>query len=497
LIVDSEGRQYALQRHMHDSEKINPQNDTAQSLLRKLPGVDHILEGLQKDAYFDEIPKSVVVRSIRAVIDRLRHAILGPGTPVDETDLSETAILAAVKERVSDKMAPNLTRTINATGIVVHTNLGRSQLSPEAIDHMAVVASRYSNLEFDLQNGERGSRYVAVDGILCELCGAEATMVVNNNAGAVLVCLDTIAAGKQVVVSRGELVEIGGSFRIPDVMAKSGGILKEVGTTNRTHLRDYESAIGTDTGLLLKIHRSNYSIVGFTAEVTLKELAALGRKHAVPVMEDLGSGTLIDFSKYGLRKEPTVQESVRTGADVITFSGDKLLGGPQAGIIVGKKEILEKIKKNPLTRALRIDKLTLAALESTLRQYWDETKAVHHIPTLRMLTVPISVLEKRAGKLLRLLKKIDTPRLRTCRMECVSRSGGGALPTLDLPSRCIGIAVEDMSANAIEKWMRANRPPIIGRIENDLFLMDVRTLQDDELPTVHHAFENLLKRSES
>lgn len=482
---------------MHESEKIIPQNDSPQSLLRKLPGVDHIFEVLHKDPYFDELPKPIVVRSIRAVIDRLRHAILDTGKAVDENDLSETRILTAVKERVSDEMVPNLTRTINATGIVVHTNLGRSRLSPEAIDHMIIAASHYSNLEFDLQKGERGSRYVAVEGILCDLCGAEAAMVVNNNAGAVLLCLDTIAGGKQVIVSRGELVEIGGSFRIPDVMAKSGAILREVGTTNRTHLRDYETAIGTDTGLLLKVHRSNYSIIGFTAEVTLRDLATLGRKHAVPVMEDLGSGTLIDFSRYGLKKEPTVQESVRTGADVITFSGDKLLGGPQAGIIVGRKEIVEKVKKNPLTRALRIDKLTLAALESTLRQYRDERKAVHHIPTLRMLITPLSVLEKRAKKLQRLLKKIEAPRLRTRTMECVSRSGGGALPTLDLPSRCIGIAVEDMSANAIEKWMRSNRPPIIGRIENDLFIMDIRTLQDDELPTVQHAFENLLKRSES
>jgi len=482
---------------MHDSEKINPKNGTAQTLLRKLPGVDHILEALPKDPYFRDLPKPIVVRSIRAVIDRLRHAILETATPVDETDLSETAILAAVKERVSDEMAPNLSRTINATGIVVHTNLGRSLLSPEAVDHMIMAASRYSNLEFDLQKGERGSRYVAVEGILCDLCGAEAAMVVNNNAGAVLLCLDTMAGGKPVIVSRGELVEIGGSFRIPDVMAKSGAILKEVGTTNRTHLRDYETAIGTDTGLLLKVHRSNYSIIGFTAEVSLKALVTLGRKHAVPVMEDLGSGTLIDFSRYGLRKEPTVQESVRTGADLITFSGDKLLGGPQAGIIVGRKEILEKVKKNPLTRALRIDKLTLAALESTLRQYWDERKAVDHIPTLRMLTEPISVLEKRAKKLQRLLKKIEALRLRTCIMECVSRSGGGALPTLDLPSRCIGVTVEDMSANAIEKWMRSNLPPIIGRIDNDLFIMDVRTLQDDELPTVQHAFEHLLKRSQS
>jgi L-seryl-tRNA(Ser) seleniumtransferase len=473
-------------------------NDTAQSLLKKLPGVDHILALTKTHDYFDDLPKMIVVRSIRSVIDNLRQSILKPentpGEAFDEDNLSDIRILGAVIKTVSDEMSPNLTRTVNATGIVVHTNMGRSLLSTEAIDHMTAISGRYSNLEFDLQKGQRGSRYSAVEKILCDLCGAEAAMVVNNNAGAVLLCLDTVADGKEVIVSRGELVEIGGAFRIPDVMTKSGGILKEVGTTNRTHLRDYESAVGAETALLLKVHRSNYSIVGFTAEVSLKDLVALGRNHRIPVMEDLGSGTLIDFTKYGLPKEQTVQDSVRSGADLVTFSGDKLLGGPQAGIIAGKKEIVEKIKKNPLTRALRIDKMTLATLEITLRHYWDEKEAIRAIPTLRMLTSPISVIEKRAKKLLRMVKKIDNPRLKACLIDCVSRSGGGALPTLDLPSKGVGMTVKNLSPNTIESWMRSNRPPIIGRIENDIFLMDARTLQEDELLTVQHAFQNLLKR---
>jgi len=501
VIPKTEGRLSALLQNMHDPEKIMQKKDTAQSLLRKLPGIDHILELTQNNSHFEDLPKMIVVRSIRAVIDGLRQSILkpenAPEDAFDEDGLSDIHILDAVKKTVSEEMSPNLTRTINATGIVVHTNLGRSLLSAEAIDYMATIAGRYSNLEFDLQKGRRGSRYSAVEEILCDLCGAEAAMVVNNNAGAVLLCLDTVANGKEVIVSRGELVEIGGSFRIPDVMVKSGGILKEVGTTNRTHLRDYTSAVGTHTALLLKVHQSNYSIVGFTAEVSLKELVALGRDHQIPVMEDLGSGTLIDFSKYGLQKEPTVQDSVRSGADLVTFSGDKLLGGPQAGIIAGKKEIVEKIKKNPLTRALRIDKMTLAALEITLRHYWDEAKAIHAIPTLRMLTLPISVIEKRAKKLLRMLKKINDPRMKTCLMDCVSRSGGGALPVLDLPSKGVGMTVENLSSNTIESGMRSNRPPIIGRIENDIFLMDARTLQEDELLTIQHAFQNLLKRPAS
>jgi len=469
----------------------------AQSLLRRLPAVDHLLELTKKDSFFAEVPKVVSLRSIRRILEDLRKTIRKENSAFPEAGLAEDSILASVKGLVSAEMRPNLRRTINATGIVVHTNLGRSPLAQQAIDHLATVAGSYSNLEFDLGAGRRGSRYAAVEGILCELCGSEAAMVVNNNAGAVLLCLETIARGRQVIVSRGELVEIGGSFRIPDVMAKSGGILKEVGTTNRTHLSDYKNAMGPDTGLLLKVHRSNYSIVGFAAEVSLAELVALGRTCDLPVMEDLGSGTLIDFSRYGLQKEPTVQESVATGADIVTFSGDKLLGGPQAGIIAGKKAVLDRIKKNPLTRALRIDKLTLAALESTLRLYRDETRAVEAIPTLRMLTLPAPVIEKRAKRLIRLLKGIGDSRMELTLMPCVSRSGGGALPLLELPSRCVAVSLRAVSANTIEERMRSNTPPVIGRIDSDLFLMDVRTLQDDELPMIQRAFVDLLKETES
>jgi L-seryl-tRNA(Ser) seleniumtransferase len=289
-------------------------------------------------------------------------------------------------------------------------------------------------------------------------------------------------------------VEIGGSFRVPDVMAKSGSILKEVGTTNRTHMKDYENAIDENTALLLKVHRSNYSVVGFTAEVSLKELVELGTKHRMPVMEDLGSGTFIDFSKYGLVKETTVQESVATGADVVTFSGDKLLGGPQAGIIVGKKHILEQIRQNPLARALRIDKLTLAALESTLRLYREEAKAIRLIPTLKMLTMNINEIEKRASKLHESLKEIGDSRLKVSIEALFSKAGGGALPLLELPSRCLKIQVKEMSVNTLERNMREYSPPIIGRIENDAFIIDPRTLLDDDLPIIRSAFEKILKR---
>jgi L-seryl-tRNA(Ser) seleniumtransferase len=291
------------------------------------------------------------------------------------------------------------------------------------------------------------------------------------------------------------LIEIGGSFRIPDIMAKSGGILKEVGTTNRTHLKDYKNAIEDNTGLLLKVHTSNYSVVGFSAAVTLKELVALGKTHHIPVMEDLGSGTFIDFSKYGIIKEPTIQESVATGVDVVTFSGDKLLGGPQAGIVLGKKDTLNSIKKNPLTRALRIDKLTLAALESTLSAYLDENRAIETIPTLKMLTMSFKAIEMKAERLCHLLEDLKDPRLSVQLVGLSSRVGGGALPLLELPTKCVAIKIKEISANAIEKFMRKNSTPIIGRIEEDFFILDPRTIQDDELVIIGTVFENLLKRN--
>jgi L-seryl-tRNA(Ser) seleniumtransferase len=338
----------------------------------------------------------------------------------------------------------------------------------------------------------RGSRYSIVEDILCEISGAEGAMVVNNNAGAVFLCSETLCKDKKVIVSRGELVEIGGSFRIPDVMAKSGAILKEVGTTNRTHFHDYEKAIEHDTGLLLKVHKSNFSIVGFSAEVSLEELVGLGATYQIPVMEDLGSGTFVDFSKYGLLKEPTVQESVAAGVDIVTFSGDKLLGGPQAGIIVGKKDWINRIKKNPITRALRIDKLTLAGLESTLRHYRNIDREINSIPTLRMITLPFAYTEKRAKELADLLENIDDSRMSVHLVDLFSRPGGGAFPLLKIPSKGVGVKIQGISANAVEKEMRSNDIPIIGRIEEDRFIMDLRTIQDDELPIIKKAFDNML-----
>jgi L-seryl-tRNA(Ser) seleniumtransferase len=468
--------------------------ENQQTLLRMLPGVDHILEIVKTDTFFDNVPKSVLVRSTRSVVENLRTIILDNQQNITESKLSNSEILNKIKESVHKTMAPNLTRIINATGVVVHTNLGRSLLANDAIENLLTIAGRYSNLEFDLSKGLRGSRYSIVEDILCEISGAESAMVVNNNAGAVFLSLETIAKGRKVIVSRGELVEIGGSFRIPDVMAKSGGILKEVGTTNRTHLKDYENAIAHDTALLLKVHTSNYSVVGFTADVSLEELVDLGAKYKIPVMEDLGSGTFVDFSKYGLLKEPTVQESVKTGADIVTFSGDKLLGGPQAGIIVGKNDLIDKIKKNPINRALRIDKLTLAALESTLRHYRNIDQEMDAIPTLRLMTLPLDHIESKAKDLFGMLENIGDSRLSVDLIDIFSRPGGGSLPLLKIPSKGVGVNVQGISANAVEKQMRNNECPIIGRIEEDLFIMDLRTILDDELQLIENAFKHMLTK---
>jgi len=319
---------------------------------------------------------------------------------------------------------------------------------------------------------------------------------IHENEAAAILAAALAGDGERVVLSRGELVEIGGSFRMPDIMQASGASLVEVGTTNRTHRHDYEGAIENETGLLLKVHQSNYSMVGFTASVSLSELVELGRTYHIPVMEDLGSGTFIDLSKYGLMKEPTVQESVAAGADAVTFSGDKLLGGPQAGIIIGKKELLDRIKKNPLTRALRIDKLTLAALESTLSLYRDKDSAVASIPTLKMITTSLKDITKRARSLQRELKKLGSPRLRVILMDLSSRVGGGALPMLNLPSKCLGIRIEGMSANVLERFMREKTElPVIGRIEADLFILDPRTIQDEEIPIIKNAFSDLFQRT--
>jgi L-seryl-tRNA(Ser) seleniumtransferase len=462
-------------------------------LLRQIPKVDELLAAQEIKELLRIHPNEVVREGIRNGLERLRKAILHTkkDEDIEEETFSLPRLLPLFEEEIAKQVSPHLRRAINATGVVIHTNLGRSPLSERALRNLAEISQGYSNLEYDLAKGARGSRYCHVEEILLRLSGAEGGIVVNNNAGAVLLALNTLAQGKEVVVSRGELVEIGGAFRIPDVMARSGAALREVGTTNRTHLRDYEDAIGENTALLLKVHTSNYRVVGFTSEVPLEELVQLGTHHNLPVMNDLGSGCFIDLAPYGLEKEPTVQEAVQAGADVVTFSGDKLLGGPQAGIILGKKGMIDKIKANPLNRALRIDKLTLAALESTLITYLSEGEAIKEIPTLRMLTIPLAELRKRARRLERLLKR-ETQGAFIEMVQETSRIGGGALPLQDLPTWAMAVKPHKARVETLEAELRNQAPPIIARISDDQLILDLRTIQDDEFRTVARGMAQAL-----
>ncbi len=459
-------------------------DSSQQQLLRRLPKIDDCLAALTAEKSLQSVPQRSLKLNVREFIDQLRQRILNKETLV-ESDLSLTQLLPAMIRYILQSDMVRFRRVINGTGVIVHTNLGRSLLPSSAMDAIYDAGSHYSNLEFDLKTGQRGSRYSLVEELLCELTGSEAGLVVNNNAAAVLIVLETLAKDREVIVSRGQLVEIGGSFRIPDVMRRSGAKLVEVGATNRTHLHDYQAALSDDTGLLLKVHCSNYRIIGFTKEVGNEELVALGREHDIPVVEDLGSGCLVDLSRFGLMKEPTVQEVIASGVDVVTFSGDKLLGGPQAGVIVGRKEIIEKIKKNPLNRALRIDKFTLSGLESILRLYRDEHKALTTIPTLAMISAPIEMVNKRARRLLRLLKRDLKSHCTFSVIDSVSRVGGGAMPEQNLQSRAVAIQPFQMAVNRLELALRNYEIPVIGRIEANRLLLDMRTVADDEIPLLH------------
>jgi L-seryl-tRNA(Ser) seleniumtransferase len=468
-----------------------------QKYLSQIPNVDHILCKPEMVHLTNRYPRGIILEAVRRGLDHLRQTIITAPDPakLDETIFSFEHLLPQFMAEMESQVNPSLRRVVNATGVVIHTNLGRSLLHEGAIEHIAGVSRHYSNLEFDLAQGTRGSRYVHVEEILCRLTGAEAALVVNNNAAAVMLVLNTLAAGREVIVSRGQLVEIGGAFRIPDVMKRSGAILREVGTTNRTHLSDYEGPIDEQTALILKVHTSNFRILGFTSEVGLRELAELAHSRGLPVMEDLGSGCLIDLTKYGLDREPTAGEAIKEGADIVTFSGDKLLGGPQAGIILGKREYIERIKVNPLNRAVRIDKLTLAGLESTLLLYLDEDRAAKEIPTLRMLTYSQDELRRKAQRLFRKIRARIPTGLRIAVRDDLSQVGGGAYPVQSLPTRVITLKPDKGSAHQLEKRLREGKPPIIARLSKDEVLLDVRTIGDDEGYLIVAGIEGGLKQA--
>lgn len=456
-------------------------------LLRKLPKIDELLKEEVVDGYLNSTVRTLVLDALRETIDNLRDSILKGQCE----DLNKDDIINEFISSIEEKRKPKLRKVINGAGVVIHTNLGRSILNEAAVNEVLNVSMNYNNLEYDIKKGARGSRYSHVEEVIKKVTGAEAAMVVNNNAAAVMLVLNTLCNGKEAIVSRGQLVEIGGSFRVPDVMTFSGAKLVEVGTTNRTHLYDYENNINENTGVLLKVHTSNFKILGFTEEVSLEELSKLGEENNIPVVEDIGSGTLVDFSKYGFTYEPTVQESIKKGADVVTFSGDKMLGGPQAGIIVGKKQYIDKMKKNQLTRALRIDKMTLAALEGTMKLYLDEKTAVEKIPTLNMILSSKEVPKEKAEILIKELSPIKGFSFKI--EEDYSMVGGGSMPAEKIETYVIKVTSDKLSPDEIEKRLRLNEVPIIVRVSSNEVILDLRTIFNRDFNIIASAFENIAK----
>ena len=450
--------------------------------LRSLPSVDQLVRRVAADPALAGLAHARLTAAVRETLEGERARVREHGTPPADAE----ALAARVVEGLRRAGRFSLRPVINATGVVLHTNLGRAVLSDLARERVAAVAAAYSNLELDLASKERGSRYSHVEALLRRLTGAEDALVVNNNAAAVLLALETLAHGKEVVVSRGELIEIGGEFRIPDIMLRSGAILREVGATNRTHLRDYAEAIGPATALLLKVHTSNYRVIGFTADVSSRELVELGRERGIPVMEDLGSGSLVDLRPWGFPYEPTVPEVVASGVDLVSFSGDKLLGGPQAGIVVGKRAIVARLKKNPWNRALRIDKFTIAALEATLTAY-EAGAAREAVPTLRLLTEPLAAVTARARRVLRGLGPDTARRLAARVNEDRAQVGGGALPTVELPTAGVSLGASDAAARALDAALRIGDPPVVGRLVEDRLFLDCRTVLPAQVPVLVKA----------
>lgn len=481
-----------------------------EGLLRELPSVDSLLKSEEAGKWLSMYPRSLVVNVIRESLSTVREEIK-KGLFNDRESLRDY-LFSLIEKGLKKSSEFSLRPLINATGVVIHTNLGRSVLSARAVENLVEIASSYSNLEYDLEEGRRGKRYVHVLRLLKEVTGAEDAFVVNNNAAAVFITLNSLASGREVIVSRGELVEIGGSFRMPDVMRMSGAILREVGTTNKTHLYDYERAINENTGLIMKVHRSNFKISGFVEEVSAPELVRFGRSRGIPIIFDLGSGCLIDLRKYGIPDEPSVQDVLKTGVDIVTFSGDKLLGGPQAGIILGKRELIDKIRKSPLARVVRVDKFTLSGLEATLYEYLDEENAIQKIPTLRMLLQRPEDIRKRAEALIRKLQRIEgMKRLRSPEEkesisgdalknikallfleEDFSRAGGGSLPELELKTWGVGVKPVQISCNLLEERLRNSEPPLIARIKDNRLFLDARTIQDQEIDTVARILSGAL-----
>ena len=459
------------------------------NLYKMIPKVDQILEDEVIKNLLEKNSKNLVMESIHEELNNIRMNI---SNGCDKSLISNKIenLIKNIQKNLLNKKIFSLRKVINASGVVIHTNLGRSVLNDEILENVKNISVGYSNLEYDLEKGERGSRYSHLSEIIKKITGAEDCMVVNNNAAAVMLILSTMAKGKNVITSRSELVEIGGSFRIPDVCRESGAELKEIGTTNKTHLSDYENAIDENTAALFKVHQSNFKILGFTESVSSFELNSLKEKYNIPIIEDLGSGVLIDLSKYGLSHEPTVQECIKNGVDIVSFSGDKLLGGVQAGIIVGKKEYIEKMKKNQLTRALRVDKFTLSALEAVFSYYIDEELAISKIPTLNMLTIKIDELYSKAQKFIEYLGSNNEFSYEIIDID--SEVGAGSLPTQKLPSKAVKVISKSFTENELEEKLRNNKIPIIARIHKGNLIFDIRTIFENEFCIIKDALNSLI-----
>ena len=495
-------------------------------ILRSIPSVNELIESPEISKLADLYPRQLVVDAVREVLEDIRQSLTllhngnnqtslnnPPQSPftkgglgginkfgeegVDKfvasqpTELSPQKLYPLIHHILQRKLC-GIEHAINATGVILHTGLGRSPLADEAAKQIQNVLKSFCTLEIEKHSGRRGARYHAVEQLICMITGAESALVINNNAAAVLLALDTLARNKEVLISRSQLVEIGGEFRMPDVMSKSGAVLIEVGTTNKTYLADYSNAITERTGLILKVHQSNFKIIGFTESVDLKDLVSLGQIHNIPVVYDLGSGALIDLQKYRLPYEPTVQESIKAGVDIVSFSTDKLLGGPQGGIIAGKKKWIDLLKRNPLTRALRVGKLTVAALEATLRLYVEDELALSRIPVLKMILTPLEAIEERCKRVINKLSPETKMHTKLSIVDGFSEMGGGSMPGEGIPTRLISLHSKKINAEEIAAQLRNNTPPIFARIEQDRVFLDMRTVYDDtEIDMITMALEKI------
>jgi L-seryl-tRNA(Ser) seleniumtransferase len=465
-------------------------DESRQALFRAIPSLDALLSSEAAAPLLAAHGREAVAAAGRAVLDDLRAGIAANAAP---DDLSLPALAARVAGRLASRLAPSLAPAINATGVIMHSGLGRAVLPPAACEALGAVAAGYSTLALDLDSGKRVPRDRHVEGLLRDLTGAEAATVANNNAAATVLILDTLARGKEVVVSRGQLVEIGGSFRMPDVMASSGAVLREVGTTNKTHLRDYEAALSPATGAILRVHHSNYRILGFAEEPPVEDLVALGRSRGVPVIDDLGSGALVDLARYGLAGEPLVRASLAAGADVACFSGDKLIGGPQCGIIAGRTEWIQRIRKNPLARAFRCGKLTLAALEATLKLFLDPDRLAERHPIYRMFALTPGELARRAEAMAASLREVLPAAVAVAVVDAESQVGSGAVPVETMPSKALSVRAARLPAEDLARRLRRGAPPVFARVHRDAVLFDLRTVQPGQEAALRAALAAILQ----